>query len=254
MNKNILITVGVGVAAGAAGWFVGFRMGKQAELDRADREIEGMKDLYARRSKAERFATPEEALRELHGQEAVEEVNEYLDQARNYQERPLTGPDDELEEDASREDRGPEFTIEGQTPEEYWATHPQKQNVWESAVDIDGAALEERGTGVPYVITMDEYQEEEESYDKIDLTYYAEDDVLTDDHDKRVDDYNYTVGAQNLHRFGMGSGDKKVVFVRNDTRGADYEITMNEGSYSEIVMGVKIPDSKSRPGKMRDDE
>jgi hypothetical protein len=251
VNKNILIALGVGVAAGAAGWFVGYRMGKASELNRADREIEEMKDLYARRNKAEKFATPEDALRELHGQEAVEEVEQYLEEARNYQERPLEG---EIFETGEPDDEPTPFTIEGQTPDEYFATHPQHQNVWDAVIDIDTKALEERGTGVPYVITIDEYQEEEQDYDKITLVYYEDDEVLVDDHDDRVDNLDYTVGPQNLHRFGMGSNDKKTVFVRNDRREADYEIVLNEGSYSEIVLGVKIPSSKSRPGKMRDDE
>lgn len=246
MNKNILIAIGVGIAGAAGGFFIGYRAGKKSELDRADREIEEMKDLYARRNKVEKFATPEDALNALHN---PEEIEQYQEQVTEYQERPLNGPIEETDNNVTTTD----FTIEGQTPEEYFATH-QDRNVWEAAVNIDGKALEERGTGVPYVITLDEYQEEEVSYDKITLVYYAEDEVLTDDRDQRVDNVDYTVGSQNLHRFGMGSEDKNTVYVRNDDREADYEVVQNEGSYSEIVLGVKIPDTKSRPGKMRDDE
>lgn len=259
MNKNVyyLITFGVGLVGGAGGFFLGHRMGKKSEQARADEEINEVKELYAKRNKVEKFATPEDALNALHGEDGAPVIDaaefqnyEGIVQNEEYQVRPLTAEITETETNV----KTTEFTINGQSPEDYFETHPQHNNVWDAAVDIDGEALAERGTGVPYVITLDEYQEEEESYDKITLVFYGEDGVLVDDHDVRVDNVDYTVGSQNLHRFGMGSKDKSTVYVRNDEREADYEIVLNEGSYSEIVLGVKVAAPKSRPGKMRDDE
>lgn len=81
----------------------------------------------------------------------------------------------------------------------------------------------------PYVISPDEFGEFED-YDTISLTYYA-DQVLVDDGGDKIEDVDDVVGMESLTHFGEYEDDS--VFVRNDRLKCDYEILMDERTYSE---------------------
>lgn len=83
----------------------------------------------------------------------------------------------------------------------------------------------------PYVISPDEFAEDDE-YDKISLTLYA-DGVLADEEDDPIDDVDEIVGGVNLTSFGAFEDD--CVFVRNETRKADYEILRDERKFAEVM-------------------
>lgn len=82
----------------------------------------------------------------------------------------------------------------------------------------------------PYVISPDEFGEIED-YDKISLTYYA-DEVLTDECDEVIEDADEVVGLDSLKHFGEYEDDS--VFVRNDRLKADYEILADHRTYSDV--------------------
>ena len=81
----------------------------------------------------------------------------------------------------------------------------------------------------PYVISPDEFGENED-YDTISLTYYA-DQVLVDDGGDKIEDVDDVVGMESLTHFGEYEDDS--VFVGNDRLRCDYEILMDERTYSE---------------------
>ena len=83
----------------------------------------------------------------------------------------------------------------------------------------------------PYVIPPEQFGDDE-SYDQISLTYYA-DGVLADENDEVIDDVEETVGIESLNHFGEYEDDS--VFVRNDARKCDYEILLDQRTYSEVV-------------------
>lgn len=96
-----------------------------------------------------------------------------------------------------------------------------KEEVNEESMDID----------IPYVIPPEEFGEFDD-YEKIGLTYYA-DQVLTDDDDKLVEDIEDAVGFDSLNRFGEYEDDS--VFVRNDRLKCDYEILLDQRKYSDVI-------------------
>jgi hypothetical protein len=98
--------------------------------------------------------------------------------------------------------------------------------------------VSERLPGKPYIIHVDE-QHEHEGYTEMSLIYYAGDDVLCDYHDTPVDDKEKVAGEANLEKFGHGSGDPNIVYVRNDALEIEMEIVKNEGSYAEVVHGFR---------------
>ena len=81
----------------------------------------------------------------------------------------------------------------------------------------------------PYVISPDEFGEFKD-YDTISLTYYA-DQILVDHGGDKIEDVDDVVGMESLTHFGEYEDDS--VFVRNDRLKCDYEILMDERTYSE---------------------
>lgn len=114
---------------------------------------------------------------------------------------------------------------------------PLEDSEWDPEAERD-----ERRNGVPYVVSEGEYMENEHNHEQIVLTYFALSDTLVDEDEKPIDDVEGTCGTENLKRFGHGSGDINVVFVRNEKRGMDMEILRSMGSYEKEVLGIDVDD------------
>lgn len=85
----------------------------------------------------------------------------------------------------------------------------------------------------PYTISPDEYGDMYD-YNTMHLTYYAEDEVLSDENDEMIDDIDGIIGLDSLDHFGEYEDD--VLFVRNDKRKTDYEIFYDKGSYYNVLL------------------
>lgn len=84
----------------------------------------------------------------------------------------------------------------------------------------------------PYIIAPYEFGSSD-NYTQINLTYYAEDDILADDEDEIVEDVDDTVGEDFADHFGDYEDDS--VFVRNDRLRCDYEILKDNRSFREVT-------------------
>lgn len=91
----------------------------------------------------------------------------------------------------------------------------------------------------PFVITKEEFDNNETDYEQSALTYYDGDDVLCDPNDKPVDDIEMVMGHANVTRFGHGSGDPNVVYIRNNHLTLDFEVTFSEGKFAREVLGFE---------------
>lgn len=92
----------------------------------------------------------------------------------------------------------------------------------------------------PYIIHKDEFFGEEmatENYIQSTLTYYAGDNVLCDEDQKPIYNHQDVVGHL---RFGHGSGDPNVVYIRNMSRECEYEVIRDPGLFSVEVEGLEI--------------
>ena len=83
----------------------------------------------------------------------------------------------------------------------------------------------------PYVISPDEFGEFED-YERISLSYYT-DQILADEDDEKVEDVDNVVGLESLAHFGEYEDDS--VFVRNDRLKCDYEILLDQRTYSDVI-------------------
>lgn len=115
--------------------------------------------------------------------------------------------------------------------------------------------LSKRGKEEPYILHKDEFYADERSYHQTTLTYYAGDDIMADQDETPV--YNYQTVTGPL-KFGHGSHDPNVFYVRNDKRKEEYEIVRDEGLYSVEVLGLDIENNErardikhAHPGKFR---
>jgi hypothetical protein len=92
------------------------------------------------------------------------------------------------------------------------------------------AEVASRSPDVPYVIHQDEYSDQ--GFTGVTLTYYEADNILVDDDNKPVDNKERLVGNA-LARFGHGSRNPHIVYVRNETLSIDVEVVKDSGSYAD---------------------
>lgn len=89
----------------------------------------------------------------------------------------------------------------------------------------------------PYVIHRDEFFEDSMQYAQITVTYYAGDNILVDEDESPIYNHDSVVGEL---KFGHGSDDPNVVYIRNDRRKAEYEVLYDSGMYSVEVLGLEM--------------
>ena len=104
--------------------------------------------------------------------------------------------------------------------------------------------------GRPYIITWEQFFDEKDNYDKLNLDYYAGDNTLADTNDAPIPDVVALVGPDALDNFGLGSHEENVVYVRNDKLAIDFEIVRKDISYSVYVLGNV--EERPRIGRMRE--
>lgn len=116
-----------------------------------------------------------------------------------------------------------------------------------------GEEIVKRNPERPYVITDDEFFKNDTEYEQINLQYYTLDAVLCEQDDTYVRESDDIVGDDNLLRFGDGSNDANIVYVRNDRLEKEYEVIRVKGSYQETVHGVLEHSDRKRkvPKKSR---
>lgn len=153
----------------------------------------------------------------------------------------------------------------------------ETNNVFDTKIEVDGEGnpiLEDipeeeddiseqypRIEGEPYLISEDEYFQNEDDYELDTLTYYEVDDTLTDEKNSQIERVEETIGVRHLHAFNFGknSAKKNSIFVRNDKHQSLYEVILVEESYASVVMGIDdetlgLKEPKRRPRRMRDDD
>ena len=102
--------------------------------------------------------------------------------------------------------------------------------------------LKSRSSSAPYILHQEEFYADELNYSQSTLTYYEGDDIMTDEDEKPVYNYSNVTGPL---RFGHGSGDPNIVYIRNDKNRAVYEVIQLEGAlYSVEILGLEIENNE----------
>lgn len=248
-----LVGFGLGVAGG---YFLARKLLEQQYSDISEEEIAEAKEFYAGFNKVDLDGnplSPQEVMEALHGEGAVERAIEAL---REYagDEPELKGePHDEVVDEAMAEKLLSEAREARENAEHHVKTPYREAFQARTEVNVfsdDTFDLEEeqkfRTEDKPYIITHEEYFGAERDYEQWSYTYYEIDGVLTDEGDKPIDNADVVVGEQHLVRFGSGSKDPNIIYIRNDKLGADIEISRSKGSYLEEVLGIPKDESDEK--------
>lgn len=101
-----------------------------------------------------------------------------------------------------------------------------------------GTEIAQRTPSRPYIIHQNEFTENQKDYSQVTITYYAGDGVLTDEDEEIIVESDEVVGLDNLEKFGHGSDDFDVLFVRSEYRRMEFEICRVHDSYEHAVQGL----------------
>ena len=129
---------------------------------------------------------------------------------------------------------------------------PEPEDPWNQIVE-----QQNRGPVHPYIIHKDEHMANDDEFEQVTLTYFAGDDVLSDERDTVIAEPDVIVGLDNLQKFGFGSNDPNVVYIRNPRLEVDYEVIRSEGSFAQEVHGFQGDDlqhSERRRRRVRFDD
>jgi hypothetical protein len=248
------VVVGAGLGVGAY-FLLRKRLSAKYEAY-AQQEIEEVRASYKRRVRRQEYNTPEEAAEAMHayqGEDIRPDFNRLS--PREQAEVKLVVKNMLGEETETKVIRGrggepgyveveTETTIE---ENEFIDDRPINPFDWNQDVE-----LSKRDPESPYVISFEEFNENSTDWEQNNLVYYEEDDVLADERDNPVPEIEATVGYDNLKRFGHGSKDPNVVYIRNERTEALFEIIRNPGSFSDQVVGLKHSDSPRKRRGRRD--
>lgn len=256
MDKRVVVASLVsGIVGAVAGGAITYLTVKKTFAERAQRDIDDVKATYAERFDGKKIvnaygnmpgpdAVPEQTVKTPVGNISAEELRSAQEfvQRLGY----ATPPPPPAEVD--RPEPGDERTISiyDRTPD----PDPGVEVEHPLLINYDAEAL--KAAHKPYLISHEDFYNTETEWDKMSITYYEDDDVLTDEGDRPVDDIDRLVGEQHLDFFGIRSGgDKNQVFVRNPQLSSDFEITRHSGSYTEIVLGIPKDSDKVGIPRMR---
>lgn len=105
--------------------------------------------------------------------------------------------------------------------------------------------LEHRSPEMPYILHKDEFYNDEMNFTQTTLTFYASDNIMSDEEDQPIYNWEHVTGPLT---FGHGSSDPNVFYVRNEKRRAEYEVLFHTGSYSSEVLGLEADEEEERRG------
>jgi hypothetical protein len=109
---------------------------------------------------------------------------------------------------------------------------PDEDDDWDYDEEVKN-----RGPDHPYIIHRDEYFSNEMDYRQTTITFYEGDQILCDEQDAPIYNPEKIVGVL---RFGHGSQDVSICYVRNERLEAEYEVLIDHGYYQEEVLGAEV--------------
>lgn len=86
----------------------------------------------------------------------------------------------------------------------------------------------------PYCISVEQYSDEMDHFDKLTIYFYQKDNTLIDENEEIIVDVESVIG-ETLKDFGNLSDDPDVVYVRNEKIAIDYEVIRLYKSYAETT-------------------
>jgi hypothetical protein len=236
-----------GLAVGVAvGFFFGYRWNKakiRAEaFKESEEEVEKIREMYRDSARVIRDKPSLDEVVEERQYVIKEEAIQTVIPTEEVEERPTRPP---VPVDEPRQDPrvppGPGLVQYGAPPPKgptiNLETGKSNKTGWDFAEELATRSEEH-----PYIIHQDEYMGNETGYKQEVLTWYSGDNVLTDEDEQPIPDADDTVDLNHMSRFGHGTDDFNVIFIRNDRLRMEYEICRMPTSYEEERQGLTNDD------------
>lgn len=256
---------------GAVSYFLTKKAGDKRYAETVTTEVAKAKEFYARANKVSIDGTPLSP-EEMFEQYKKPEVSEYDTRSNHIITEAPVATENELISDeewlkgsveAPPLPDGPVITRDGLANQP--ATEEEFQNIWEGHVEVpddwdNEAEQARRDASKPYILSHDEYFEADPGFEQDELTWFegGRTAVLADSQGIPVEDVEGTVGEANLDKFGHGSKNANTLYIRNEVKQLDFEVTKSNGSYAQEVLGIddteeggELRHSMRRPRKMR---
>lgn len=265
LDKKWVVPTAVGVSAAAGGFVAGYIYGKKKGVDEFMNDVQDFvdvdtaddigpnyqQDIFRDYDPSGVYANLEDVDfdAQLKLEQAIRDVN--LEE-RLAELKVLRPEDDEVVVDYSSVNPAVGDILEkvGELP-----VTPVIHNIFEGTTEWDfEEELKRRAFNMPYILHVDEFIQNESEFQQETLTYYAGDDVLADQLETPIYNYSELMGAL---RFGHGSNDPNVVYIRNEKIKMEWEIIRHTGMFAIEVRGLEIEqsyeeqDNKTEPRKMR---
>ena len=231
------------VIGGVAGYLISAKRSQRKWQKQADEQIEQVKDHYAAVYKTDESL--EDLAAKYDAEPSEEVVAERLLSPEEVAER--TGPERIAYNKVTPTVEPPVTPFVEQTVTEaiIEATMPVELNVFESTnpdtyfLYSEELVRREQRPDDPFVISQEEFNNNDTEYSQRTMTFYEGDDTLADEQDSPINlnDRDKLVGNENLYRFGHGSGDPNVVYVRNTVLELDMEVVHSDGKFTKEVLG-----------------
>lgn len=219
-RDKVLIGVGSALIGSGLGYFLGFRRGRTRTEDEIDRIDAAVRQVTAEYRESE---LPDDV---VIGGVIDAETYAAMDSGEKFV-RNLTQKDEvEILDISPAEEDEPSIVTNN--------IFAGSDDDWDHDEETKNRSEEN-----PYILHKDEFYDDEKDYTQLTLTYYAGDNMMVDDQDQLIFNHETVTGPM---RFGHGSGDTKVFYVRNDKLKAEYEIVRHEGTYSEEILGHDVED------------
>lgn len=260
----LVVGAGVGVAVGfSIGFFLMEKRVKTKYEKMADDEIESMRERFNKEREAYQRGPKPPIDRVMRDLGYLPEEDGIDVEARQYTEEELAAI---RETNAAHpgEEEAPEEEDQGEpdetAPEEDVKVVSGRQNIFAAPeTEANGVwdyEAEERlrRPDIPYIIHVDEFRQNEPEHDQLTYTYYEEDDILTDSAERRIVEFDGLLGTNNLTKWGHGSKDPNIVYIRNDRLRIDAEVLRDRGSYHETHHAIRHSSGRRRTTRGRFDD
>jgi hypothetical protein len=88
---------------------------------------------------------------------------------------------------------------------------------------------EVRDRNRPYVISSEEFFQNESDHEQVTVSYIVEDQTLLDGENDPIKNFERMTGPITPHMFGLRSGEPHIVYIRNEEMATDLEVVRIEG-------------------------
>jgi hypothetical protein len=227
---------------GVVGFILGYRFNRESikaeAFKNSEEEIQKIRDLYQQKLvAAERKPDVEDLVKER-GYSQDERVESEKESRPGYHSYRLKPPVPVEEPSTPEPEPEPEEVVLPPRIFRTQATSKDKMEGWNYPSEMS-----RRSSTRPYIIHQDEFAEQDPEYRHVTYIYYAEDDVLVDEDNMPIQIRENIVGPDALNRFGHGTDDYNILYVRNPRLELEMEICRDPGSYAEEVLGLDPSES-----------